>query len=133
MNETADVEKMVSRIEGCITELFKKAGDDSWEKWSRYVPKAIEQLGRDTGKLNTFRENMSVDLAEVKLSVRKIETSLAELLLEVKAESKALDEYKEKTIVPLKNKVTVLSITSGLIGGAAALIIPTLLKYFLGR
>ena len=131
MPDKVDVEKMVSRIEGCISDLFRKANDDSWVKWSEYVPKAIEQISMDINRLHEFREKMLVDLTEVKLTTEKIENTIEKILIEIKVDSRRLDEYKEKTIAPLKLKVAVFSIISGLVGGALAMVVPTLLRVFL--
>lgn len=122
---------ITAHIERAITEIFQKTSDNSWIKWSEYVPKAIDGLSKDINRINDSRENMLVDIAEIKVAVTRIEKTLAVMVGETNIIKHDFEDYKEKVISPLRIKVAILAIVSGFFGGILAACIPVALKYFL--
>lgn len=123
---------IVSRIEQAIAEMFQKTQDNSWVKWSEYVPKAIDGLSKDINRINDSRENILVDIAEIKVAVARMEATLTTIASINHTAKQEFEDYKEKVILPLRTKVTVLAIIGGFAGGIIATCIPVVLKYLLG-
>lgn len=121
MSNEDDVSIITSKIEHFISEMFQKTSDNSWIKWSEYVPKAIDELNRDIIRINDSRENIIIDIAELKIAVTRMEVFIT-----------TFEEYKEKVLTPLRTRVVVLSIIGGFAGGILAACVPVILKYILG-
>lgn len=115
--DNEDLTRLTSKVE----ELLDASKDDSWSRWSQYTIKAIEGLSDDIKEINICRETILINLAELKSSVKRVESAVHDFT-----------DFKEKIIAPLRIKVAVLAIISGFFGGVFAACIPVVLKYLLG-
>jgi len=116
MSNETDFSKLADKIE----ELLSGNTDNSWAHWSQYVLKAIEEISKDVKTINTSRETIQLKLAELTAVVQRIESSVQEFA-----------NFREKVIAPLRIKIGVFIVVSGLFGGIIATLIPILLKYLL--
>ena len=116
-----EADKIIGRIE----DLLQIKQDDSWNKWSKYTLKTIEDLSEDIKIINKSRETMLIRITELTSSVDRIEVSI-----------QTFTNFKEDIINPLRIKVAILAVLGGFTGGLLATCLatcfPFILKYLLG-
>lgn len=117
MKNGDNINKLTARVE----ELLDGNNDNSWSRWSQYTIKAIEGLSEDIKEVNTSKEEMRIQLAELKHSVIRVEQAIHDFV-----------DFREKVIAPLRIKVAVMAVVSGFFGGTIAACVPVLLRYLLG-
>lgn len=112
-----DEKTIIERFE----DLLNTKDDNSWNQWSKYTIKAIENLCLDVEKINKSRETMTIDMTEIKGSVARLEKALT-----------GFDNFKEQVIVPLRIKVAVFSVIGGFVGGLLVVSWSAIMRFFVG-
>jgi hypothetical protein len=130
--------------------------DSDWREWSNYVLITLEKLSDAIAKRDkesiVFKDKMVVDLVQLKDTlidkisisdkickgqIEEVITKVEEMIKEVCDDTsdldKKIDGFNEDVLIPLRIKITVISIIGGSIGGTIICFLGSLLfKHFGG-